>query len=118
MRLSGGEDYVSLLQLPGNPERLEIRNGSAAAEMAEVRFPSHHPGELGDRLFLHRRARPPSIECVVVGIDMECEFVRKTCNGMRRLQHLAGIQWMEVRVVVLESGCNVEKNMVDPVGIP
>ena len=70
--------------------------------MAKELRPAEHPGDLGDRLDLHLRAGPAAVARVVVGIDGHGQRVGGARHRMRRLEHLAGIERMEVGVVVAQ----------------
>jgi len=56
-----------------------------------------------NRFFLHRRSRPPAIERVIIGIDPLRQRIRQPRHRMRRFQHLPGIQWMKIRIVILQA---------------
>src|SRR5207245_9882860 len=56
MRLRRREDRLAWMQLPGDPQRLEVCHRTAAAQMTEVRVPADHPGQISDRFLLNRRA--------------------------------------------------------------
>src|SRR5690349_22557904 len=46
VRLCRGEDCLAGMQLTGDPQRLEVRHGATAREVAEVRVtPADHAGE-------------------------------------------------------------------------
>ncbi len=92
------------MESAGHPEGLEVRHRAAAAEVAEEgrRLPAEHPGDLGDRLLLHARALAASVERVVVGVQPHREGVGEPRGRVRRLEHLAGVERVEVRIVVLE----------------
>ena len=72
-------------------------------QVAEVRLPAEHARELGDRFLLHGRAGPPAVERVVVGVDPHRERVGEPRDRVRRLQHLAGVERMEVGIVVVQA---------------
>ena len=113
VRLRGGEDRLAGTEPPGHPERLEVRHRAAAAEVAEVLAPAEHARELGDRLVLHRRAGAPAVERVVVGVDPRRQRVREPRHRVRRLQHLTGVERMEVREVVVQSRRDLEQHVAD-----
>ena len=101
--LRGGDDGRAGTQLPRDPEGLQVGHRAAAAEVTEVVLPAEHAGDLGDRLLLHLRALTPAVERVVVRVQPHRERVGQPRHGVRRLQHLARVERMEVRVVVLEA---------------
>ena len=75
--------------------------------MAEEFRPAKHGGQLRDGFFFHGRRGAPAIERVIVGIDGHRQGIRKLSDGVRGLQHLAGIQGMKIGVIVLQTfrGC-------------
>ena len=75
----------------------------------EVRWPrilgpAEHGGDLADGLDLHLRAGPAAVAGVVVGIDGHGQRIGGARHRMRRLEHLPGIERMEVGVVVAPAG--------------
>ena len=68
-----------------------------------MRRPPDHPGQLGNCFLLHRGAGAAAVERMVVGIDPQRELIGQPGDGMRGLEHLARVERMEVRVVVVES---------------
>ena len=54
VRLGRRENDFSGMQLPRDPQRLEVRHRAAAAQVAEVRVPADHLGQRRDRFLLHR----------------------------------------------------------------
>src|SRR5205085_142089 len=85
MRLDRGDDRLAGSQEARDPERLEIRDRPAAREMSEVRRPTEHRRELGNRLLLHERAGATTVERMIVRIDEEAEGVREARGRMRWL---------------------------------
>ena len=103
--LRRGEDGLARMQLPRDPQRLEVGHRPAAAEMTEMRVrpPADHARELRDGFLFHGRARAAAVERVVVGIDLEGHLVRAARHVVRWLEHLARVQRIAVWVVVLEA---------------
>ena len=62
--------------------------------------PAEHGGDLADRLDLHLRAGAAAVPGVVVGIDVHGQRIGRARQRMRRLEHLPGIERMEVGIVV------------------
>ncbi len=65
--------------------------------------PAKHGRDFADRLHLHARAGPATVERVVVGVDLHGECVCGTRQRMGRLEHLPRIQWMKVGEVVRQA---------------
>jgi hypothetical protein len=99
--LVGGGDGVGGVELAGDPEGFEIGEGSAAGEMAEMLRPAEHLGERVDSFKLHGGAGAAAVERVVVGVDGHRHRVGRARDGMRGLEHLAGVERMEVGIVVV-----------------
>ena len=77
--------------------------------MAEKVRPPEHRGDFGDRFFLHRGRGAPAVERVIVGIDPHRQGIGEPRHRMRRLEHLSGVQWMKIRIVVVKAlGCGVQ----------
>ena len=70
--------------------------------MAQVFAPPEHPRNLRHGLNFHGRTGPAPIPRVVVRIDRHRQRIRRPRHRMRRLQHLPGIERMEVGIVVRE----------------
>ena len=111
MRLRGGNDSRTGCQLPGDPERLEVRHGPAARQVAEVRLPAEHARDVGDRFLLHGRTRAAAVERVIVRVDPHRERIGEARDRMRRLQHLAGVLRVEVGVVVAHAIRDFEQDL-------
>ncbi len=99
--------------MSSHPQRFKIRHRPAAAQVPQVTLPSKHRGYFTDRFFFHCRGRAPAIERVIIGINVHRQRIRQPRHGMRRLQHLARIQRMEVRVVVLQAFRGPRKHFAD-----
>ena len=94
-------------ELAGDPEGFEVGEGSSAAEVAEMLGPVEHLRERGYGFDLHGGAGAAAVERVVVGIDRHGQRVGGAGDGVRRLQHLAGVERVGVRIVVVEAGCDL-----------
>ena len=105
--LRGGEDESGAggfgSQTRGDPEGFEIGDGSTAGEVAEMLGQAEHAGEVGDGFNFHGGAGAASVKGVVVGVDPGGEGVGGAGDGVRGLEHLAGVEGMEVGVVVGEA---------------
>src|SRR6267378_8697354 len=101
--LRAGQDFLSRMKLTGGPERFEVGYGAAATEMAEEIVPTEHRGDFGDCFFLHRGSSAAAVQGVIVGVDPHGERVSEASDGMRRLEHLAGVEGMKIGVVVLQA---------------
>ncbi len=64
-----------------------------------------HLCERGDGFDLHGGAGAAAVERVVVGVDRHGQRVGGAGDGVRRLQHLAGVERMGVGIVVVEALC-------------
>ena len=69
-----------------------------------------HLCERGYGFDLHGGAGAAAVERVVVGVDRHGQRVGGAGDGMRRLQHLAGVEGMGVGVVVVEAGGDLLEN--------
>ena len=103
VRLFRGHHQFVRVQRSRHPQRLQVCHGATAGQMAEMDVPAEQPGDGGDGLFFHRRARAAAVQRMIVGVDPHREQVRQPRDRVRRLQHLAGIQWMRIGVVVAET---------------
>jgi hypothetical protein len=56
---------------------------------------------------IHGGAGAAAIERVVVGIDRHSQRIRGAGDGVGGLQHLPGVERVGVRVVVVETRCNL-----------
>ena len=97
MRLAGSE-------LPGDPECLEIGEGSAAGQVAKMFVPAEHGGDFAHRFDLHARAGAAAIEGVVVGVEPRSHGVGGARDGVGRLEHLPRIKRMKIGIVVAPCG--------------
>jgi hypothetical protein len=69
----------------------------------EVRAaPAEHVGDLGHGFDLHVGAGATAVACVVVRVNGHRKGVGGASDGVGRLKHLAGIERMEVRVIVAQ----------------
>ena len=73
-----------------------------------VRWPrcwgqAEHLCEGGDGFDLHGGAGAAAVESVVVGIDRHGQGIGGTRDGVRRLEHLAGVERMRVGIVVVQT---------------
>ena len=93
-------------ELAGDPEGFEVGEGSSAGEMAEMLGPVEHLRERGDGFDLHGGTGAAAVERVVVGVDRHGERVGRARDGVRRLQHLPGVERMGVGVVVVKTSGN------------
>ena len=66
------------------------------------RGPAEHGGDLRDGLHLHLRAGAAAIPGMIVRVDSHGQRVSGAGNGMRRLEHLPGIQRVEIGIVVAQ----------------
>ena len=112
VRLIGRHDRETRAQLPGRPQRLEIGHRSAAAQMAQMRFPTEEACDRGNRFPLHRGARAAAVEGVIVGIDPHREGIGEPGDGVRGLQHLTGVERMKVGVVVLQATGDLQEHFL------
>jgi len=71
--------------------------------MAEEFLPAEQPGDLGYSFLLHRGTRAAAVERMVVGVDPHGERVSGARYRMWRLDHLAGVEGMEVRKVIAKT---------------
>jgi hypothetical protein len=101
--LRAGQNFLARMELTGRPERFQIRHCAAAAEMAEKIVPAKHRGDFGDGFLFHLGGCAAAVEGVIVRIDPHCQSVGQARDGMRRLEHLSGVQRMKVRIVVMQA---------------
>src|SRR6266404_9190867 len=100
MGLRAGQDFLSRMKLTGDPERFEVGYGAAAAEMAEEIVPAEHRCDFSDCFFFHCGCGAAAVQGVIVGVDPHGEGVSKASDGVRRLEHLPGVEGMKIGVVV------------------
>src|SRR5713101_192488 len=93
--LRAGQDFLSVLKLTGDPERFEVGHGAAATEMAEEIVPAKHRGDLRDCFSLHCGSSAAAVQRVIVGIDPHGEGIGEASDGVRRLEHLPGVEGMK-----------------------
>ena len=67
-------------------------------------LPAEHRGDLRDGFFFEGGTGAAAVERVVIGIDPGGQGVGGAGDWVRRLEHLSGVERMEVWVVVLELG--------------
>ena len=101
--LLGADDALAGRELPGHPQRFKVGQGAAGGEVAQKLRPAEHAGDLGHRLDLHLRAGAAAVAGVVVGIDLHGQRIGGARHRMRRLEHLPGIERMEVGIVVAQA---------------
>src|SRR5271165_4609530 len=65
-------------------------------------WPPKHMRNFRHRLFFHCGRGAAAVKCMIVGIDPLRKRVRKTRDRMGRLEHLPGIERMEVGIVILK----------------
>ena len=70
--------------------------------MAQELRPAEHAGDLGNGLNLHLGAGAAAIAGVVIGVDRHGQRIGGARHRMRRLEHLPGIERVEVGVVVAQ----------------
>ena len=80
-----------------------------------MRVPAEHRGDLGDGFLLHGGTGAAAVERVVVGVDPHRERVRGARDRVRRLQHLAGVERMEVGIVVAKTFGGFSQNGIHAV---
>ncbi len=118
MRLFGRKDpHARASHLASDPERFKIGQRAARSEVAKIFCPAEHGGESADCLDLHLRAGAAAVARMIVGIDLHGEGVGGAGQRMRRLEHLPGIEGMEVGVVVAEAVGDGLKNGGYPVAV-
>ena len=76
-----------------------------------MRLPAEHARDVRDGFLLHRGTRAAAVERVVVRVDPHRERVGEARDRMRRLQHLAGVLRVEVRVVVAHAVRDFEQDL-------
>jgi hypothetical protein len=120
MRLLGGKNPhagARSRRLAGDPQSLKIGQRSTRCKVAKVLRPAKHAGKLADRLNFHLRTGPSAVASMVVGIDLHRQSVGGAGKRMRRLEHLPGIQRVEVGIVVAQTVGDALKNACHPLGI-
>ena len=102
VRLLGAHNPLAWRQLSGHPQRLQVGQCAAGGQVAQEFRPAEDSGDPPDGLNLHLRAGPATVARVVVGIDLHGQRIGGPRHRMRRLEHLPGIERMEVGVVVTQ----------------
>jgi hypothetical protein len=100
MRLGRSRDRLARVLLPADPQRLEVGHGPAAAQVPEMGPPSEHRGQRRHRLLLHGGRGASAVEGMVVRVDGHRQGVGEPRGRVRRLEHLADVEGVPVRVVV------------------
>ena len=106
--LLGGDHGFARSQLPGRPRA--PRDWQTCPRWSDVRAKSFQPNiaaisRTASTSML--RTGSATVERVVVGVEPHGHGIRGSRDGMRRLQHLPGIERMEVRVVVRHALCDL-----------
>src|SRR5437879_10838277 len=106
MGLIGGSDGLGRAvfrvgELACDPKGFEVSEGASTAEMAEMLRPVKHPSQRCYGFNLHSGAGAAAIERVVVGVYRHGQCVGCASDGMWRLQHLSGVEWVGGGVVVV-----------------
>ncbi len=109
VRLPGADDAAARSTLIGHPERFEVGDGAAGSQMAQKLRPAEHGGDGAHGFNLHLRTGPAAVARMVVGVDGHGQRISRPCHRMRRLEHLPGIERMEVRVVIAEPAAVASK---------
>ena len=115
--LLGTEDALARRKLTGYPKRLKVGEGTAGGEMAEKLCPGKHLRDLADGLNLHFGTGASAIAGVVIRIHGHGQGVSGARHRVGRLEHLAGIEGMEIRVVVAEALGHLMQNSGDAGGV-
>ncbi len=90
-------------QLAGHPQSFQVGKSAAACQVAKVGFPAEHTGNGAYRFHLHRRAGAAAIQRMIVRVQKHGKRIGSVGDGVGRLEHLARVKRMEVRVVVRQS---------------
>ncbi len=67
--------------------------------------PAEHPGNFADGFNLHFGAGATAVTGVIVGIDLHGQRIRGAGHGVRRFQHLPGIEGVEIGIIVAQPDC-------------
>ena len=102
VRVLAGDDRAVRVQLARHPERLEVRDRARGGQVPEVLRQREHLGDLRDRLALHLGRRGAAVEGVVVRVEQHRRRVGRPRDRRRRLEHLAGVARVGVRIGVAE----------------
>ena len=111
--LLGRHDLLARMYAARDPQRFEIRDCAAAAEMPEMIFPAEHGRQFADGFLLHRRAGAASVERVIIWIDPHRQRVGEPRHRMRRFQHLPGVERMKIRIVIAQPRGGLRKDIGD-----
>ena len=102
--LLGAEDSLAGRKLAGNPQGFKVGDGAAGGEMAEELPSSRTCRAISATASISiSRAGAAAVAGVVVGVDGHGQRVGGARDGMRRLEHLPGVEGMEVGIVVAEA---------------
>ena len=96
-------DSLARVALASRPQRLEIRDGAARGQVAEVLLEPEHRRDPRDDLLLHLGGGRAAVECVVIRVDEHGGCVAEDGRRMRGLEHLAHVARVTERVVVAQS---------------
>jgi len=101
--LLGADDALAGGELAGEPEGFKVGEGSAGGEVAEEVVPAEHGGDRADGFDLHFGAGAAAVAGVVVGIEVHGQGIGSAGHGVGGLEHLSGVEGMEVGVVIGEA---------------
>jgi len=100
--LGGGEDLSGRLVLAGDPERFKVRDCTAGGEVAQgLIVPDHRSQGLYTFKF-KGRSGSTAVKGMVVWIDETRHPMRRLGQMVRRFDHLTGIFWRGIGLVVLQ----------------
>lgn len=100
VRVGAVRDRAARVELARDEQRLQVGDGAAAGQVAQVRGEAEHRGQLRHHLLLHPGGGGPPVERVVVGVDQHRAQVADDRRRVRRLEHLPDVAGVEERVVV------------------
>ena len=96
-------DTPARMQFAGHEQGLQVGDGAAGGQVAEVGAEAEHRRELRGHLAFHPGGGRPAVQRVVVRVDQHGGQVAGHGGRVRGLQHLPGVPGMEERVVVREA---------------
>ena len=103
VRVRAERDAPARMELAGHEQGLQVGDGAAAGEVAQVGAEAEHARELRGHLAFHPRGGRAAVQRVVVRVDQHRGQVAGHGGRVRGLEHLPRVARVEERVVVRQA---------------
>ena len=100
VRVRAERDAPARVQFAGHEQGLQVGDGAAGGEVAQVGAEAEHARELRGHLAFHPRGGRAAVQRVVVRVDQHRGQVARHGGRVRGLEHLPRVARVEERVVV------------------